>query len=547
MRKILLSSTHKKNKISVRDRACAYFCNPNSKKWVGLVVFLKMAQQYTEKKGSYTKKELSLLAASLGFPGSLLADRFPSQFTEIDGAEHRRGRVSEKMIVRLLGSGALFKKLEKVFNRHAAWYNVNSIRKAMQHIRHRSLSFRDISNTRVAFELYSEEDGSGMAAELAQIELALKMVDRICSPSKLQLEIHRFADVSDVPSRLQLYEFMDIVAVCGRTRDEDERMVSELSLSGTVSGEGSKQDLSVADFDQILMTRDEKVRAYLEQDYRSNLHGKKKSSELDHTPTTPALTKDHIVHTDSRKSLVSLGAMQSRAITPCLEVSQSQLHTSRGGFYSLSSECSALSMPVSPRTKSRGYHLQSHTPHAQLHTQQPTSKSHNLTPISRSRSRMSKDPLQQPHFRDQLLQHSQTPVKVRLQQKPAKQTQSRLTATKNDFSSTSVGETLEEDISDICADSVVKAREMLHSSLSVISQSHYALSPTTDPSAVGIHHTSSAEVDSSRRVRPTSRRARQGFLLEPIVTVNEREQQQFLIDGLLWSSRRHKQTYQIIE
>ena len=517
-----------------------------------------MAQQYTAKRGSYSRNELSLLATSLGFPGSLLASRLYCRHTETDrvGGEAKEV-VSEKMITELLLSGELFKTLEKVFNRYPAWYNVKSIRKAMQHIRHRTLSFGDVSECRVAFELYAEEDGSGMAAELSRVQLALKMLERVCSPSRLQLEIHRFSDVSDVPSRLQLYEFMDIVALCEKTAVEDERRLSELSLSGTLSGESgtSMSDLDdVADFDQILMTRDEKVKAFLEDDYQRSLHGKKKTTESSFPPPQAAgLLKDHIVHTDSRKSLVSLGGLQLRAVSPCLQQSQAQLHGSRCGFHTLSSDHHLLSAPASP-PKSSLFLLPLKTPPLSHSRLSPVVKSHHSMSKLHNRPRIEDPLLIQQYERETHGHRPSKPIKVRLQHKPGSKhpkTPCPLVP-KSDIGPTRVSEKLKEEISDICADSVVKAREMLQSSLSAIPPPHHHLSPDcADTSRVATNTSFHRQVTVAAMARreKTSRSGRMStrFHLQPIVSQQEREDQQFLIDSLLWSSQRSKQHYQVIE
>ena len=514
-----------------------------------------MAQQYTAEKGIYSRNELILLSTSLGFPGSLLVSRLHSQHTETEEGEGEAvAEVSEKAISKLLGSGALFKTLEKVFNRYPAWYNVKSIRKAMQHIRHRTLSFSDVSECRVAFELYSQEDGSGMPAVVHRVQLALKMLERVSSPSRLQLEIQRFSDVSDVPSRLQLYELMDIVALCEKTEVEDERRLSELSLSGiTVSGESGtsliNEPESVADFDQILMTRDDKVRAYLEDDYRRTLHGKKRSTD-GHSPPAPGLMKDHIVHTDSRKSLVSLGDRQLRAVSPCLEESQHQLHGSRCGFHTLPSNHYLLSLPASP-PKSRLSISPSKTPSPSHSPLSPVVKSrHSSIPKLHTSSRpRSRDPLLTQQHAGEGPRQSK-PVRVRLQHKPKASKPLHIQQSKGDAVPTKESEKLEEEISDICAESVVKAREVLQSSLSAVPPPHHpppeSGAPNGQASASGQRAVTVPAMVRRQRMSRGGRSSTHHYHLQPIASTREREDQQFLIDSLLWSSRRSKQHYQVI-
>ena len=478
-------------------------------------------QQYTAKKGYYRKRELSLLATALGFPGPLLVERFHAHYTEIGGAESTKERtVSEKMITRLLSSGALFKKLEKVFNKYPAWYNVKLIRKAMQHLRHRSLSFSDISECRVAFELYAYEDGSGIPAELSHVRQALKMLERIMSPSQLQVEIQRFNEVSDVPSRLQMYEFMDIAAACERTEAEDERRVSEISLSeGKVASESSvTRTLSVPDFNQILMTRDQRVSAYLESNYQRSLRRRKESA--------PApLDKDRIVRTDSRKSLVSLAAEQSRAVSPCLEHSQSQLHRSRSGFYSLSHE-----------------HFKSFQ---SLRRPSPTGLKVPNTTSKRRPIFSPEDPLTKKMETSQSI--IQNPVRVRLQQLPVRKAVAIPQPPRDRAMHSLASEGLKKTINDICADSVLRARGTLHSSLSVASPPNTcSTNPFMSPGPAESVPTLAAPTSSVRTVSRNKLGHGQFHSLGPIVSKEDRQEQQELIDDLLWSTHRSKEHYQAL-
>ena len=561
-------------------------------------------QQFTAKKGYYRKRELGLLATSLGFPGSLLVNSFRVHYIATAGEDADGGEktVSEKMIVRLLNSGELFKRLEKVFNIYPAWYNIKLIRKAMQHIRHHSLSFTDISDCRRAFDIYAYEDGSGIPAELSHVRQALKALERIMSPSRLQMEIQRFNDVSDVPSRLQLYEFMDIVAICGKTEVEEERRLSEISISDEASHE-----LSVPDFGQILMTTDQKVSAYLESNYQQSFHRGKESP-------VPQLvdTLDCIVHTESRKSLVSLAAEQSRAVTPCLECSQSQLHRSRNGYYSLSDENfewihtnSRQPSPIKPKEHSTVDPLSKET--AKTSQKQPATNIQNsqkpkTTKISQpnqpkpaiiAESTQPKQPKtvkntqqSQPDKSSQLvcqkkllskgtaknskkkptkparnIQNCQKPKTVNNSQpnpaKTAKNTQpdktsqlvcqkpiriclhclpSKKHAAPNPESQQNKdSEGLRKIINDICADSVLRARGTLQSSMFTISPPCQSMHQV--PEAMNTEITMEAPKTTSESV---SMNRNHQFHVDPIVTEEERKNQQELIDDLIWSTPMSK-------
>lgn len=428
----------------------------------------------------------------------MLADEFQVQSPETEGVQEGKP-VSEKMIVKLLSSGALFKRLEKVFNKYPAKYNVKLIRKTMQHIRHRSLSFADIFDARVAFELYAYEDGSGIPAELSHLQQALKMVERIMSPSKLQMEIQRYSEVADVPSRLQMYEFFDIVALCGKTEIEKKRRESEISLqeTNTAKREGTF-DLNLPDFDEVLMTTDQRVTAYLEAKYRQSLYRKP-------IPTPAPLVTDRIIRTNSRRSLTSLANDQSRAITPCIEHSQSQLHRVRSGFYVLSEpQFCALHSTLEP-------------------TEKVLPKKHGvLDPLS-----MDSDTRNGAHHK---------PVRVRLQGLPQRKMPAKHPAGAV-AKSRSVSEKLKSTINDICADSVLRARDALDSSLAVVSP-HLQVyqSPLETESDSKQESTVVSRARAVSRAQSVQRTDRP--ILQRVVSGRELEEHQGLIDELQWTTMR---------
>ena len=430
----------------------------------------------------------------------MLADEFQVQSPETGGAQEGKP-VSEKMIVKLLSSGALFKRLEKVFNKYPAKYNVKLIRKTMQHIRHRSLSFADIFDARVAFELYAYEDGSGIPAELSHLQQALKMVERIMSPSKLQMEIQRYSEVADVPSRLQMYEFFDIVALCGKTEIEEKRRESEMSLqeTNTAKREGTF-DVNLPDFDEVLMTTDQRVTAYLEAKYRQSLYRKP-------IPTPAPLVTDRIIRTNSRRSLTSLANDQSRAITPCIEHSQSQLHRVRSGFYVLSEpQFCALHSTLEP-------------------TEKVLPKKHGvLDPLS-----MDSDTRNGAHHK---------PVRVRLQGLPQRKMPAIHPAGAV-AKSRSVSEKLKSTINDICADSVLRARNALDSSLAVVSPH---LQVYQSPLETESDFKQESTVVSRARVvfRAQSVQRTDRPILKCVVSGRELEEHQGLIDELQWTTMRKR-------
>ena len=437
-------------------------------------------EQCTARRGFYSKTELVFLASSLGFPGHLFIDALhPEELNE--GEVVSEGRVTE-----LLDSGALFTKLEKVFNTHSAKYNVKLIRKAMLHVKRRSLTFADISKSRIAFDLYAYDDGSGIAAELTQIQQALKMLERVMSPTKLQTEIQVYGEIADVPTRFQMYEFLDIVAKCKTTEAEVKRM-SEKECCDHESRHSEGLEYPLPDFNQSMMTTDQRVRAFLESEYQDSLP-KKPTQHV-----TVKLDDDKVVNTDSRRHLVSLALKQSSVLTSCIELSQSQLHRTRNGFCVLSDK----------------QYLKFH------HSSVPTCV------------RQKTSPEKQEH---QATTHKS--VKVHLQPLPQEIPQTQVASHSEQKNETKTSEDIKQDINDICAGSVIRARSTLQSSWAAIPKSHLMaiIGPQVPTDEA---NTPPALKDSVVR---TDR-----LQLEAIVSSREQEIQQGLIDELHWAMMNSKE------
>ena len=473
-------------------------------------------QHYTTRKGLYTRAELCLLSSSLGFPGNMLLDGLQSQSPDIEGAIDGKG-VREKTIATLSESGVLYKKLDKVFNRYSTKYNVKMIKKAMHHIRHRSLRFSDITDARVAFELYSFEDARGIPTELSYVQQALKVLERTMSPSKLQMEIQRYNEVADVPSRLQMYEFFDIVALSIKTKEVREQEDSEASsLKSTAEvGEGT-YSLALPDFDRILMTTDQRVSAYLEAKYRQSLYRRPE-------PTPAPLDTEKIVRTSSRRSLVSFASDQSRAISPCIERSQSQLNRARNGQSVLSeSQFSDLYSKLdftSPNKKNHSptkYEIRDH--HA----------SDDIEILS-AKGRGIQDPLSATSSTTYCVQHKE--VRVRLQQLPRRKIQTKPLTSKVANASNTITENLKSTINNVCAGSVLRARAAVESSLAIL------------PPHLLVYQLPSYSLQQhSEFARPppqTGQRLHRP-ILKPVVSSRELKEHQGLIDELEWTGMQSR-------
>lgn len=282
---------------------------------------------YTVKAGFFDRGELFRLSLSLGFPGDLLIlglDSAPTPHLQLAYLKLTTNKyVSDRLIRELLQDKHLNHKLEKVFNSHTADYNKKAFLKAMSLLKHKRLTFSDISDARVAFELYSSEDGAGMHASVNVVLRTLKMLDKVISPMKLKSEIQKQQGVVEFSSRIQLYEFFDLVIKCAPSSEVEKELES---LASQCSANAS-DNLLVASFSQLLLTKDEQISSYLDKQYRKSLY---KNSEAD---STSRVINYKTEHTTSQSEESAAGSRrQIQALIPALEYTQHQLLKARNGF-----------------------------------------------------------------------------------------------------------------------------------------------------------------------------------------------------------------------
>ena len=489
---------------------------------------------YPPKRGSYSSLELQHLATSLGFPSSLFLNGFDNCPTlRVQHGRLAAGKyVSEKDVVHLLDSKILHPKLEKVFSKYSAKYNAKLVKRAMSILRHRALTFREISDARVAFELYACEDDSGMSAHIQTVQLALKMLERVMSSLRLDAEIKKYQLHSDAPSRFQLYEFLDLVAMCekGEAVEVQMKLCSMASLE-SADDSGSDADLTLPDFDQILMTTDQKVMQYLDEKYRESLYKKVE-------PAPAVLDSDHIVHSGPRRSLASHARVQSRAITPSLEGSQSQLNRARSGYLVFSPEQDAM---VSSSRWASPVPVHSHT------------RKEPATDCKRTTGTADPNALRGTGY----CSHPQSQLRYRFQRLPRRTSGSPVTRSsasaqhKRDFKQPTKGQELANTIDELCVHSVVRARNVVKSSFANVNYYSRQLENEsredikdeelflrTSKCNRAARYDGLCMGDLPQLIVPTA--ASHGMHLKPVVSTREAELQRGLIDELHWSALRQE-------
>lgn len=307
-----------------------------------------MHPDFTSKKGWYTPQELGHLATALGFPRNLFTAAFKLEI-EVLGET----AIKEKTLLDLLNSKALDPKLERTYNRYDAKYNAKLISKSITLLRHRSLTFQELSDARVSFETYACDDGTGMPAELATMQQALKLINRVISPVKLNHEIQKYLDHSEAPYRFQMYEFLDVVPMC-ETFDHAERRFHRIfhETKGLSTSE-SNTDVNLPDFGRLLTTTEHQVLAYLDDEYKASLYHKAESCP-------PVKDEGCVIDSGIRRSLVSVSRDEFSSIMPSIHNSTIQLQLARGGNSPFNEEqhCSLSKLPMPSLSKRHTYSQQ---------------------------------------------------------------------------------------------------------------------------------------------------------------------------------------------
>lgn len=293
-----------------------------------------MMANYTERAGYYDRGELYRLSSSVGYPGRFLIDglqnasslHLQAAFQNISTT-----KVSDKVIKNLLESKHMQQRLHKYFNSSPADHNKKTFIKAMSVLRHRRLGFSEISVARVSYDLYASEDGGGMLASASVVLQALELVERVISPARLQSDIQKQQDVVDIQSRIQLYEFIDLICKSVHASDVEREMDSVMPKDGEISID--LQDSSLPDFDWMLMTNSERVLAYLDRKYHS-------TQFKEAAPTPQGSDTDNILFASrlSRMETTAESQRQIGALTPVLEYSQHQVLKACNGFVVLTKE-----------------------------------------------------------------------------------------------------------------------------------------------------------------------------------------------------------------
>ena len=172
---------------------------------------------------------------------------------------------------------------------------------------------------RLAFQLYENEDGSGLTADTRSVLQAFHMCRRVASPMKLSDYLKAEARNVDIPTRLQLYEFFDFLVF-----QSEKLAIVEQRLQESVDKPCDHNEfISPAD---ALLTREERAEKQLDIKYQQLLF-----PNIDATKST--ITKESIINPGHHNAIVNWGKQEATKLLQPLMLSSTRLNFSRVSGY----------------------------------------------------------------------------------------------------------------------------------------------------------------------------------------------------------------------
>ncbi|XP_022083794.1 uncharacterized protein LOC110975537 isoform X2 [Acanthaster planci] len=216
-----------------------------------------MHLQFPKRRDFYSWEELSCLSRALGFPSETITNCIPEEVTKTQDG------ISLKAILKLIELKYFNDALDRSINMHTADYNINTLLKSLKLLNHRLLSFSELNDVRVAFQVYEAGDMRGMVIDTHTQLRALKLCDRTIAPMKMTHRIKHMQENFDEPGRIQLYEFLDLIVLCELSKDVDVPDFKYGALDKTW-----RRLFQLDNFEEVCTTKDEKLEQRLNQQFR---------------------------------------------------------------------------------------------------------------------------------------------------------------------------------------------------------------------------------------------------------------------------------------
>ncbi|XP_075687308.1 uncharacterized protein LOC142656299 [Rhinoderma darwinii] len=212
--------------------------------------------EFPQQPGHYRVTDLRMLAAALGFPSNSLESCLPPESLH-------KGTINSKELHRLLDLGYFTPALHFTFNMKSGLYNVKLILKCLDVLDRSALSFAGIQEAKVAFTAYEHLDQKGVKAETSMLLKAIKMCGFAVSPQKLSMYMRQKRQRFVEPGRVQLYEFLDLLAICEPRNTFS--FLEERVPSTDKTGSGLYQ---MDDMRRFMLTPDEKLARHLNRRFQ---------------------------------------------------------------------------------------------------------------------------------------------------------------------------------------------------------------------------------------------------------------------------------------
>ncbi|XP_067655330.1 uncharacterized protein [Haliotis asinina] len=210
--------------------------------------------KYPRRRGFLKWDELGCLARTLGFQVDLFESNVTDEITvEKDG-------ILIKNVLLMLEYKLLYKALHQTVNMHSAEWNMAVMRKVMMLLDHKALSFEELHNVRVAYQLYEAGDMKGMLLDKHTLLRCLKMCGRMIAPMKLMHRIKHMKEHFEETGRIQLAEFFDLILWCD--------LHTGFSHADMEYTEGKENQLfKLVDFEKLLCHHDDRIAWELNKKY----------------------------------------------------------------------------------------------------------------------------------------------------------------------------------------------------------------------------------------------------------------------------------------
>ena len=268
--------------------------------------------KFLGQKGWYTLSELNYLSNSLGFDSSV--------FTKVILLEMKHlgtKGLSEKQFIEMLNLKMFDKFLDNTFNNKPAKYNVKTIKKALQLLRHKVIGFPELSQARMAYFLYENDDQLGMDADSSTILKALRLCDRIMSPVQLDKYLIDVSLSVQIPCRLQLFEFLELISLTMR--------IDSMALPA-LADKATEEDNCF----QVIQTKEQKAMKVLDRRFRASQPANKVVKDKQKTPTGVSGQSSLIQNTEY-DSVVSVAQYQAVDLFSLVKTSTASLRSAKYG------------------------------------------------------------------------------------------------------------------------------------------------------------------------------------------------------------------------